>query len=123
MPGLLPGRDNQKFSEAKELTFDYFDASHRVLRFLEMLYFLQLIVSIFVYFIGSSILLEEIQALNNCLLDKNGVKKSGRVIVFRMVVFVLMVTPAFLRVNEYYLIIVIGGLFMPCISVLLPVIF
>ena len=86
-----------------------------------MLYFLQLLVSIFINMIGISILLEEIRVLNNCLLDAHKVKQSGRVIVFRMVVLVLTLIPAFLGIDEYYLIIVVGGLFLPCLSVLFPV--
>ena len=71
--------------------------------------------------IGISLLLEEIRILNNCLLDAQKVKQSVRVIVFRIIVLVLILIPAFLGIDEYYLIIVMGGLLAPCLSVLFPV--
>lgn len=122
-PGLYIhfSKSHKKFDFIKEMAFFYYNQSHRFLSILKVAFYIQLIVGIYLHNIINCINLEETRFINQVLSNNKGEKVIWKVKVFRILLLIFASVPSFFKLNEYYLILINGAVFIPIVAVILPV--
>lgn len=88
---------------------------------LEWIFYLSLPLSIPLLSLCNCLELEHIPKIQNYLSDEYGNINVQKVLLFRLSLCILMFAPVFLIEDEYFLILLGGGIFSPFLGMIIPV--